>query len=94
MDLEEHIHHVQKEVKGHLEKAKEGYERHADKHGQQGPTYLIGQKMWLSVEHLLMDRPSQKPYTENTFPHRAQSLPPLVQVQDQEYIVCEVSTLK
>lgn len=43
---------MQEEVKGHLEKGKEDYKKHADKYRQQGPTYSIGQKIGLSREHL------------------------------------------
>lgn len=53
-------HQIQKKVRGYLEKATAYYKQYADQCHEKGPICSVGQKVWLSMEHLCMDRPSRK----------------------------------
>lgn len=59
-DLVQQICLAQEEVNKHQEKARADYKWHAAKHQQRVPTYSVGHKAWLSMEHLHTNRPTHK----------------------------------
>lgn len=51
-NLFQHIHHIQGELKSHLNSAKEDYKQYADLHQQKSSSVSVRDKMWLSTQPL------------------------------------------
>ena len=52
------IHRVHKQIKAHLNTAKQIYKRYADAHRKPGPVYKPGNKVWLSAKNIYFKKPS------------------------------------